>query len=163
MKTRSHLILVLGLLLPFAAARISAQYQYPFQNPDLPLEERVNNIVSLMTLDEKVALLSQRPGVPRLGIRSMMQVEGLHGVRAGGAPTLPPTPSPSAWARLGIPTSSIRSAPPRGMKPATFSSATTRQQYAGEGARRRSLLLQRQGRPTQPRLAEAGAVGVADR
>jgi beta-glucosidase len=37
-----------------------------------------------MTLDEKVALLSQRPGVPRLGIRSMMQVEGLHGVRAGG-------------------------------------------------------------------------------
>ena len=29
-------------------------------------------------------MLSQRPGVPRLGIRSMMQVEGLHGVRAGG-------------------------------------------------------------------------------
>ena len=87
MRTRSDLLLVLGLLLPFAAARVAGQSQYPFQNPDLPLEERVSNIVSLMTLDEKVALLSQRPGVPRLGIRSMMQVEGLHGLRAGGGST----------------------------------------------------------------------------
>jgi hypothetical protein len=79
MKTRSHLILALGFLLPFAADRISAQYRYPFQNPDLPLEGRVNNIVSRMTLDEKVALLSQRPGVPRLGILSMMQVDGPQG------------------------------------------------------------------------------------
>jgi beta-glucosidase len=78
------MIIALGLLLSFPAIRGSAQNQYPFQNPEMPLEERVNNIVSLMTLDEKVALLSQRPGVPRLGIRSMMQVEGLHGVRAGG-------------------------------------------------------------------------------
>ncbi len=90
MKTRLHLFLALGLLLPFADTRVSAQYQYPFQNPNMPLEERVNNIVSLMTLDEKVALLSQRPGVPRLGIRSMMQVEGLHGLRARGATTTYP-------------------------------------------------------------------------
>jgi beta-glucosidase len=75
-----------------AATTISAQTtnQYPFQNPDLPLEERVNNIVSLMTLDEKVAMLSQRPGVPRLGIRTMQQVEGLHGVRGGAATTTYP-------------------------------------------------------------------------
>ena len=68
-----------------------AQFQYPFQNPDLPIEDRVNNIVSLLTLDEKVSLLSQSPGVPRLGIRTMMQVEGLHGVKAvGGATTTYP-------------------------------------------------------------------------
>jgi len=72
------------------AAPAAAQYQYPFQNPDLPIEERVNNIVSLMTLDEKVAMLSQRPGVPRLGIRTMQQVEGLHGVRSGAATTTYP-------------------------------------------------------------------------
>ncbi len=83
-RTRSNLSWGLGLLLLLATARVSAQYQYPFQDPHLPLEDRVNSIVSLMTLDEKVALLSQRPGVPRLGIRSMMQVEGLHGVRGGG-------------------------------------------------------------------------------
>ncbi|MGO9109941.1 MAG: glycoside hydrolase family 3 C-terminal domain-containing protein [Thermoguttaceae bacterium] len=86
MKTRPNLSLALGLLLLLAAGQVSAQqYKYPFQNPDLPLEDRVNNIISLLTLDEKVALLSQRPGVPRLGIRSMMQVEGLHGLRAGRA------------------------------------------------------------------------------
>jgi beta-glucosidase len=28
------------------APRASAQYQYPFQNPDLPAEERVSNIIS---------------------------------------------------------------------------------------------------------------------
>ncbi|MGO8701885.1 MAG: glycoside hydrolase family 3 C-terminal domain-containing protein [Limisphaerales bacterium] len=86
MTTPPRLLAAIASLLSFASAVISAEYQYPFQNPDLPLEDRVNNIVSLMTLDEKVALLSQRPGVPRLGIRSMMQVEGLHGLRAGNTP-----------------------------------------------------------------------------
>jgi len=85
MITRRELSLSIGLVLLLAAGRAAAQqHKYPFQNPDLPLEDRVNNIISLLTLDEKVALLSQRPGVPRLGIRSMMQVEGLHGVRGGG-------------------------------------------------------------------------------
>jgi beta-glucosidase len=63
---------------------------YPFQDPNLPLEERVNNVVSLMTLDEKVAFFSSRPGVPRLGIRAMGHVEGLHGLARGG---------PSNWGR----------------------------------------------------------------
>jgi len=87
MRTPQYLVLTVSFWLPFAAICFSAEYQYPFQNPAIPLEERVNNIVSLMTLDEKVASLSQRPGVPRLGIRSMMQVEGLHGLRAGGTNT----------------------------------------------------------------------------
>jgi beta-glucosidase len=72
-----------GSSLSAGALRVSAQTQYPFQNPDLPLEERINNIVSLMTLDEKIAFLSQRPGVPRLGIRAMGHVEGLHGLALG--------------------------------------------------------------------------------
>jgi len=61
------------------------QYEYPFQNPNMPLEQRVDNILSLLTPDEKIGLLGQRPGVERLGIRSMMQTEGLHGVMGGGA------------------------------------------------------------------------------
>jgi hypothetical protein len=47
----------------------SQQYQYPFQNPALPVEARINNILSLMTLDEKVSALSTSPDVPRLGIQ----------------------------------------------------------------------------------------------
>ena len=83
----------ISVLMLLCAARSGAQnttYQYPFQNPNMPLEDRVNNIISLMTPDEKVALLSQRPGVARLGIRSMQQSEGLHGVKAGPASTTYP-------------------------------------------------------------------------
>jgi len=56
---------------------------YPFRNPDMPIEERVSNIVSLMTLDEKIAFLSQSPGIERLGIKRMGHVEGLHGLAQG--------------------------------------------------------------------------------
>ena len=62
---------------------VSDKTTFPFQNPDMPIEERVNNIVSLMTLDEKAAFLSERPGVPRLGIPSMPHSEGLHGLAQG--------------------------------------------------------------------------------
>ena len=64
-------------------AAADGPYQYPFQNPDLPIEQRVDNIVSLMTLDEKVACLGTRPNVPRLGIQGTGHVEGLHGLALG--------------------------------------------------------------------------------
>ncbi len=58
--------------------------KYPFQNPDLPVEKRIDNIISLLTLDEKVACLSTDPSVPRLGIKGTHHVEGLHGLAMGG-------------------------------------------------------------------------------
>jgi beta-glucosidase len=70
--------------------RLLAQFQYPFQDPQLPPEERISNIVSLLTLDEKVDLLRFRSGVPRLGIPVLGSVEGLHGEAMGG---------PSNWGR----------------------------------------------------------------
>ena len=90
MKTYLRHLAGISALMLLCATRSGAQTQYPFQNPDMPLEDRVNNIVSLLTSEEKIGLLSQRPGVERLGIRSMQQVEGLHGVRAGGNTTTYP-------------------------------------------------------------------------
>jgi beta-glucosidase len=83
---------IAGLLALLLALRLTAfaQYQYAFQNPDLPIEERVDNIVSLMTLDEKIACLGTNPSVPRLGIRGTGHVEGLHGLALGG---------PGGWGR----------------------------------------------------------------
>lgn len=72
--------------------QVSEQTTYPFRNPDMPLEQRVDNIVSLMTLDEKIDFLSQSPGVQRLGINRMGQVEGLHGLAQG---------QPGGWGRRG--------------------------------------------------------------
>lgn len=89
MKTKLILFFGASALLLGAAARGQTN-QYPFQNPGLPIEERVDNLVSLLTLPEKVSLFGVWPGVPRLGLRPLGSVEGLHGVARGG---------PSNWGR----------------------------------------------------------------
>ena len=71
-------------LLLAGVAPLSAQDHHPFQSPDLPLEQRVDNILSLMTLDEKLACLTTSTAVPRLHIPDAGGSEGLHGlVRKG--------------------------------------------------------------------------------
>jgi beta-glucosidase len=47
---------------------VQAQFIYPFQNTSLSDDERLDNLLSLMTLDEKVSALSTNLGVSRLGI-----------------------------------------------------------------------------------------------
>ena len=58
-------------------------YQYPFQNPDLSNEERVENLISLLTPEEKVGLMMNKSvSVDRLGIPSYnWWSEACHGVR----------------------------------------------------------------------------------
>ena len=60
-----------------------AQAPYPFQNRDLPVEKRIDNILSLLTIDEKVTCLSTNPTVPRLGLKGTGHSEGLHGLALG--------------------------------------------------------------------------------
>ncbi len=62
--------------------------EYPFQDPRLPVEERLDNALSLMTADEKVATLVGQ-GVPRLGIATPGSTEAIHGIVRGGASALP--------------------------------------------------------------------------
>jgi beta-glucosidase len=81
-------LVCLGLAV--ATSPVSAQYEYPFQNPDLPVADRITNAIAAMTLDEKIDLLRFRAGVPRLGIPPLSSVEGLHGEAMGG---------PSNWGR----------------------------------------------------------------
>ena len=83
-----------------------AQQQYTFQNPALPVEDRISNVLSLMTLQEKIDLLGMSLNVKRLGIHAQGSVptipgsggqfEGLHGVAVGG---------PANWGRRspGVP------------------------------------------------------------
>jgi len=82
---RMHIGTTCAALLLASITPLAAQYQYPFQNPHLTLEQRVNNILSLMTLDEKLACLTTSTAVPRLHIPNAGGSEGLHGlVRKGG-------------------------------------------------------------------------------
>ena len=71
---------------------IQQEYQYPFQDPSLSVEKRVNDLLSRMTLQEKAdQLLYTAPAIPRLGIPSYnWWNEALHGVaRAGYATVFP--------------------------------------------------------------------------
>lgn len=64
--------------------KLHGQHQYPFQNPKLEVEKRIDNIISLLTIDEKITCLGTNPTIPRLGIRGTGHIEGLHGVALGG-------------------------------------------------------------------------------
>jgi beta-glucosidase len=80
MNTRRYFRTIIPLVVACGVAPLCAQNQYPFQDPSLPLEQRVDNILSLMTLDEKIACLFMSTSVPRLGIPEAGWSEGLHGL-----------------------------------------------------------------------------------
>jgi beta-glucosidase len=64
----------------------------PFQDPELPLDERVRDLVSRLTLEEKASqMLHDAPAVPRLGVPPYnWWNEGLHGVARAGIATVFP-------------------------------------------------------------------------
>ncbi|WP_223653518.1 glycoside hydrolase family 3 C-terminal domain-containing protein [Hymenobacter psoromatis] len=87
MKVLSCLLATLLALVPGllrAQAPATAQTAYPFRNPQLPAEQRIDNILSLLTLEEKVSCLGTNPSIPRLGIVGTGHSEGLHGLALGG-------------------------------------------------------------------------------
>ena len=79
---------VVAALLLFAGTTLTAQsYEYPFQNPNLPDEERIDNLLSLMTLEEKIVTFTGA-GIPRLGIPDPGSSEAIHGLVRGGSTDL---------------------------------------------------------------------------
>ncbi|WP_345212473.1 glycoside hydrolase family 3 N-terminal domain-containing protein [Mucilaginibacter gynuensis] len=90
MKLRSSFLFILFVLL-LGADAVKAQ-QKPYLNPALPIDTRVNDLISRLTLAEKASLLGYRSAaVPRLNIPAYnWWNEGLHGVaRAGQATVFP--------------------------------------------------------------------------
>ena len=67
------------------------QTKYPWQNPQLPRAERVENLLSMLTPEEKVGLMMNKSiSVDRLGIPSYnWWSEACHGVRQGGYTVFP--------------------------------------------------------------------------
>lgn len=77
---------------PAAAKSQADEYEYPFQDPSLPVQKRVSDLLSRLTLEEKVSLMHQyQPAVPRLGIPAFKTgTEALHGVAWLGEATVFP-------------------------------------------------------------------------
>ncbi len=88
MQRVSTLILAVLLFACTAMAVIPQKETNPvYLNPNAPLEERVEDALSRMNLDEKIAIIHAQskfssPGVARLGIPGLWCTDGPHGIRA---------------------------------------------------------------------------------
>jgi beta-glucosidase len=72
-------VLIAGL-----ARMAAAQADYPFRDAKLGDDQRIDDLLGRLTLEEKLTLLSDHPKIPRLGLAFSGQVEGLHGLALGG-------------------------------------------------------------------------------
>ena len=84
--------LLLSLSVLSSAAIAQSQKTLPYLDPSLPNQQRVDDLVSRMTLDEKVAqLINTTPAIPRLDVPAYdYWSEGLHGIARSGYATMFP-------------------------------------------------------------------------
>lgn len=79
-------------LLLMSASCSEKQQEYPFRNPDLPLDQRIDDLLGRLTPEEKIGqMMNSTPAIERLGIPKYdWWNEALHGVaRAGKATVFP--------------------------------------------------------------------------
>lgn len=74
--------------------KISEKTIYPYWNPELPLEDRINDLITRLTLEEKIGLMPQyQIAVERLGIQAYKHgTEAAHGIAWLGEATYYPQP-----------------------------------------------------------------------
>ena len=91
MKT-NHRILGLCVSLVTLISPAKAQ-NYPYQNPSLTIDERVEDLLGRLTLEEKTKLMMNgSPAIPRLGIPAFnWWSEALHGLGRNGLSTVFPS------------------------------------------------------------------------
>ncbi len=84
--------LFLSLSFLSSAAIAQSQKTLPYLDPSLSNQQRVDDLVSRMTLDEKVAqLINTTPAIPRLNVPAYdYWSEGLHGIARSGYATMFP-------------------------------------------------------------------------
>src|SRR5829696_2372023 len=79
---RSSLKSALSAFLLLAVFSCAESQSLPYKNPNLPIQTRVDDLVSRMTLEEKVSqMMNAAPAIDRLGIPAYdWWNEALHGV-----------------------------------------------------------------------------------
>ncbi len=84
-------LLLLSLAVSGKSQGVSSGETYPYQDPKLPVHDRVSDLVSRMTRAEKISQLgSNALSIPRLGVPAYNYWnEALHGVLAEGTTSFP--------------------------------------------------------------------------
>ena len=85
---------ILALALGLAVALPTFAQPYPYQNKNLPPEQRAADLLGRLTLEEKASLtMHASPAIPRLGIKPYnWWSEALHGIARNGSATVFPQP-----------------------------------------------------------------------
>lgn len=80
------------LIIPLLLSKSVSAQTYPFRDNRLSIDNRVTDLLSRLTLEEKIAeMIYDAPGVSRLGIPSYnWWNEALHGVGRSGNATIFP-------------------------------------------------------------------------
>jgi beta-glucosidase len=73
-----HLATLRSLLAFGSVPALAQQTRYPFNDLLLPIEKWIDNLLSLMTIDEKINCLSTNTGVRRLGVMNSGSFEAIH-------------------------------------------------------------------------------------
>lgn len=104
MTKKLSAFLASGALALLAVPRVSAQGPFPFQDASLPTAQRVDDLVSRMTLDEKAGQMgTDAPAITRLGVPAYFWwSECLHGDAVGPATVFPEPIGLAATFDLGL-------------------------------------------------------------
>ena len=93
MRTIPSLVSLCAITMFVATPAFTQQSpSFPFQNPSLPVTQRVDDLIGRMTLEEKASQMRHAaPAIPRLGIPAYdWWSEGLHGIARSGYATVFP-------------------------------------------------------------------------
>src|SRR5262249_55483297 len=87
-----HIVFISLLLFTICLISAAQQATEPYKDPKLPIEQRVNDLISRMTVEEKASqLVHVADPIPRLGVPAYnWWNEGLHGVARAGVATVFP-------------------------------------------------------------------------
>jgi beta-glucosidase len=78
------LLVAAVILAPAHLASQGGAGAYPFRDPNFSDDARITDLISRMTLAEKIECMGMRASVPRLGVVGSPHIEGYHGVAQGG-------------------------------------------------------------------------------
>jgi len=87
-RLRSNLFANLAVVV-LALSMVGNAQEYPFRDPSLPIERRITDLLSRLTVDEKISLMGGEPRISRLGLKFSGQVEVLVGLSEGEKVAMP--------------------------------------------------------------------------